>query len=184
MEGESVDLGKDSVSRHEAQQQNSKTTKQDKPPPQTRTKPPLGPAALPKKPPNSLTFANRALKKLLTRNLNRSSSVWKTINLKFVLGSIDPVCSSTTPICRPIRPMTRPTSSSGQASSSGAARSATQARESECRSAVSDGTASRSRSARMSSMSMAGFGWSRYWFLGIWVVWVCGTRGGFYRYLG
>lgn len=40
---------------------------------------------------NKRTFFNRARKKLLTRNLNRSSSVWITMSLKFVFGSKLPV---------------------------------------------------------------------------------------------
>ena len=45
------------------------------------------------------TFFNLALKKLLTRNLNRSSSVCTTMSLKLVFGSMLPVCSSTSSIC-------------------------------------------------------------------------------------
>lgn len=41
------------------------------------------------------TFFSLALMKLLTRNLNLSSSVCTMINLKFVLGSMLPVWSST-----------------------------------------------------------------------------------------
>ena len=41
--------------------------------------------------PQKRTFFNLALKKLLTRNLNRSSSVCITMSLKFVFGSIFPV---------------------------------------------------------------------------------------------
>lgn len=37
------------------------------------------------------TFFSLARKKLLTRNLKRSSSVWMTMSLKFVFGSILPV---------------------------------------------------------------------------------------------
>lgn len=46
-----------------------------------------------------LTLFILALKKLLTRNLNRSSSVCMMINLKFVFGSMLPVWSSTSSIC-------------------------------------------------------------------------------------
>jgi hypothetical protein len=45
------------------------------------------------------TFFNLALKKLLTRNLNLSSSVCTMISLKLVFGSMLPVCSSTSSIC-------------------------------------------------------------------------------------
>jgi hypothetical protein len=44
------------------------------------------------------TFFILALKKLRTRNLNRSNSVCMMINLKFVLGSMLPVWSSTSSI--------------------------------------------------------------------------------------
>ena len=40
----------------------------------------------------------RALRKDRSKNLKRSSSVWMMINLKLVLGSIVPVCSSNTSI--------------------------------------------------------------------------------------
>lgn len=45
------------------------------------------------------TFFSLARKKLRTRNLKRSSSVWMTISLKFVFGSMFPVWSSTSSIC-------------------------------------------------------------------------------------
>ena len=44
------------------------------------------------------TLPNRALKKLLTRNLNRSTSVCTTMRRKFVFGSMFPVWSSTSSI--------------------------------------------------------------------------------------
>jgi hypothetical protein len=44
------------------------------------------------------TFFILARKKLRTRNLNLSSSVWMTMSLKFAFGSMLPVWSSTSSI--------------------------------------------------------------------------------------
>jgi hypothetical protein len=44
------------------------------------------------------TFFILARKKLRTRNLNLSSSVWMTMSLKFAFGSMLPVWSSTNSI--------------------------------------------------------------------------------------
>lgn len=44
------------------------------------------------------TFAILVLRNDLTRNLNRSSSVWMTMRRKLVFGSMLPTCSSTTSI--------------------------------------------------------------------------------------
>lgn len=54
-----------------------------------------------------LTFAIRDRKKLLTRNLYRSSSVWITMRAKLVFGSMSPVISSTFSIWDLMRALTR-----------------------------------------------------------------------------
>lgn len=116
------------------------------------------------------TFFILARRKLLTRNLNLSSSVCIMINLKFVFGSMFPVWSSTNSIflqnqlesesrmarhtCCRMRSSTRSMSSWGHGNISGALRSATQRLVSSCRSRVSCGIAPTSTSASRSSISM------------------------------